>query len=212
MSLPDSRVRLLIIEGQTVFCKALSQVLAGYPDLQMVGMSKTIESADFATTRPTFILVDIDPDPTATDAILDVCRAQAPGVRVCILSSHAKPELMQRCLSAGADGYIVKDTSLAELVAAIKTISEGVPYADPRVSANILRRRSFDHIPDANELSARETAILRLIANGLSNRDIGGKLILSEKTVKNNVSRIFSKLGITARTQAAVHAIRTGIA
>jgi DNA-binding NarL/FixJ family response regulator len=119
---------------------------------------------------------------------------------------------MQRCLAAHASGYIVKDTSLAELATALKAVAAGTPYVDPRVAGAVLRRRALNHEAALDELSGRETEIVRLIAQGLSNRDIGTRLLLSEKTVKNHISRIFDKLHITARTQAAVYAIKTGIA
>jgi len=120
-------------------------------------------------------------------------------------------ELMQRCLAAGAEGYIVKDVTPAELLRAVKMVADGETYVDPRVAGGLLRRRSISNgRPDLDELSVRETEVIRLIAKGLSNKEISGRLNLSEKTVKNHISRIFSKLNICARAQAAVHAIRMG--
>ena len=125
---------------------------------------------------------------------------------------HLSPEMMQRCLSQGAEAYIVKDISPPELVRAIKTVAGGQSYVDPRVAGGLLRRRSQNNgKPDIMDLSAREAEVLKLIAEGLANKQISARLHLSEKTVKNHVSRIFSKLNISARTQAAVHAIRAGI-
>lgn len=119
---------------------------------------------------------------------------------------------MQRCLAAGAEGYIVKDVTPAELLRAVKMVAEGDTYVDPRVAGGLLRRRSISNgRPDLDELSVRETEVVRLIAEGLSNKEISARLGLSEKTVKNHISRIFSKLNICARAQAAVHAIRMGI-
>jgi DNA-binding NarL/FixJ family response regulator len=125
---------------------------------------------------------------------------------------HLSSEMMQRCLSNGAEAYIVKDISPPELLRAIKTVADGQSYVDPRVAGGLLRRRSLNAgKPDIMELSAREAEVLKLIAEGLANKQISARLHLSEKTVKNHVSRIFSKLNISARTQAAVHAIRAGI-
>ncbi len=119
---------------------------------------------------------------------------------------------MQRCLSAGADGYVVKDILPVELIRAVKSVAAGHNYVDPRVAGGVLKRRSGGYGRGAqNELSVRETEIIRLIARGMSNKEISGKLHLSEKTVKNHISRIFAKLNISARTQAAVHAIKTGL-
>jgi DNA-binding NarL/FixJ family response regulator len=123
-----------------------------------------------------------------------------------------QPEIMQRCLAAGAEGYIIKDVTPAELMRAVKMVAGGDAYVDPRVAGGLLRRRSLSNgRPDLDELSVRETEVIRLIAEGLSNKEISARLSLSEKTVKNHISRIFSKLNIYARAQAAVHAIKIGL-
>jgi two-component system, NarL family, response regulator LiaR len=158
------------------------------------------------------VLLDIDDYCNNVEqAFLAAARA-FPKAKLSALSSFANADVMQRCLAARADGYVVKDSSLMELGLAIRSIATGKPYVDPRVAGAILCRRAISPKPTTDELSGRETEIVRLIAQGLSNRDIGERLLLSEKTIKNQISRIFDKLHITARTQAAVYAIRTGIA
>ena len=201
-----------IIERQLLFGKAIAQVLARDPDIVVSGVTGTRETCSFGATKPDIILVDIDNETEDVASLVEYCRNECPTARICLLSIYVQPEVMQRCLSAGADGYIVKDTSIAELTSAVKTLGEGAGYVDPRVAANLLRRRSQTPIPSSSQLSPREADIIRLIAQGLSNRDIGQRLVLSEKTVKNHVSRIFSKLHFTARSQAAVHAVRNGLA
>jgi DNA-binding NarL/FixJ family response regulator len=119
---------------------------------------------------------------------------------------------MQRAFSAGADGYIVKDILPEELIAAVKTMSAGSLYVDPRLVGFILRRHAGVGRREPNELSRREGDVVRLIAAGLSNREISQRLGLSDKTVKNHISHIFSKLDVTARTQVVVYAIRNGLA
>src|ERR1700730_16599912 len=104
-------------------------------------------------------------------------------------------------------GYVRTDIEPTELRRACKTVAEGDAYFDPRVAGVLLRRLQSPQTAQ-DELSLREGEIIRLIAVGLSNKEIGTRLMLSEKTVKNNVSRIFAKLGITTRTHAAVYAIR----
>ena len=144
--------------------------------------------------------------------MIATCKEAAPTAHICILSMNLSAVIMQRCLASGAEAYIVKDISPAELLRAVKTVSEGQSYVDPRVAGGLLKRRSMNGgKPDITELSARESEVLKLIAEGLANKQISARLQLSEKTVKNHVSRIFSKLNISARTQAAVHAIRAGI-
>ena len=110
------------------------------------------------------------------------------------------------------DAYIVKNISPAEVVSALKMVGKGYSYVDPSVAAALLRKRSQnDGKRDSNELSLREMDVLKLIAKGLANKQISARLKLSERTVENHVGRIFAKLKVTARAQAAVHAIRNGI-
>lgn len=210
MSNATNQLRVFIIEKQLLFGTAVAQILSSDPGISVVGLAADRESAHLSSVKPDVVVIDIDTD--EVDATVDLVRAASPDTRICLLSMYSQPEVMQRCLSAGADGYIVKDSSLQELVSAIKAIGEGSSYVDPRVAAALLRRRMPAHMPYTSQLSPRETDIIRLIAQGLSNRDIGRRLVLSEKTVKNHVSRIFSKLHFTARSQAAVHAIRSGLA
>ena len=201
-------LRVLIIEKQMLFAKAVAQVLSADPAIKVVGIAA---SRDTALLAKEVDVVVIDIDTEEIDDVVEHYKNRTPGARICALSAHTQGELMQHCLAAGADAYIVKDSSLQELVAAIKTLGEGSSYVDPRVAASLLRRRGPSNRP-TNELSPREREIIRLIAQGLSNRDIGRRLVLSEKTIKNHVSHIFAKIHCTARSQAAVHAIRIGLA
>jgi DNA-binding NarL/FixJ family response regulator len=201
-------LRVVIIEKQMLFAKAVAQVLSTDPDIKVVGIAADRDNA-LLTKDVDIVIVDIDTE--EIDDVVDLLKSRAPEARICALSAHTQGELMQHCLCAGADAYIVKDSSLQELVAAIKTLGEGSSYVDPRVAASLLRRRGPSKRL-TNELSPREREIIRLIAQGLSNRDIGRRLVLSEKTIKNHVSHIFAKIHCTARSQAAVHAIRIGLA
>jgi DNA-binding NarL/FixJ family response regulator len=199
-----------IIEKQLLFGKAVAQALSLDPQVRVIGISAERDEASFPADQMDVLVVDIDTNDI--DDVVEHFKTRNPAVRICALSMHTQPELLQHCLSAGADAYIVKDSSLQELLTAIKTVGEGSSYVDPRVAASFFRRRRPSNTVAVSQLSPRETDIIRLIAQGLSNRDIGNRLILSEKTVKNHVSHIFSKLHFTARSQAAVHAIRTGLA
>jgi DNA-binding NarL/FixJ family response regulator len=203
-----SPLRVLIIEKQLLFAKAVAEVLSADRDVKVVGIAGGRESTTFAKDVDVAV---IDIDSEEIDDVVEYFKNHSPQTRICALSSHTQGELMQHCLSAGAEAYIVKDSSLQELLTAIKALGEGSSYVDPRVAASLLRRRAPSNRP-SNELSPREREIIRLIAQGLSNRDIGHRLILSEKTIKNHVSHIFAKIHCTARSQAAVHAIRIGLA
>ena len=205
-------IRVFIIEQQLLFGKAVAKVVSDDRCIAVTGIARDRSCRDVKDGQADVIILDVDHDVNDIENGIEDLRKLCPSSKICAMSMYLQPELMQRCLSAGVDGYIVKDTSLQELIAAIKTLAEGSSYVDPRVAAMLLRTRSTPQIPYNAELSPRETDIIRLIAKGLSNRDIGARLILSEKTVKNHISRIFSKLNFTARSQAAVHAIRNGLA
>lgn len=205
-------LRVAVVETQVLFAKALCGIFADDGGFVVVGDYRTPVVELLAAARPDLIVIDLDGQPVDVAATIGACVSSSPGARVCVLSMQLSPEMMQRCLASGAEAYIVKDISPPELVRAVKTVAEGQSYVDPRVAGGLLRRRSQNGgKPDIMELSAREAQVLKLIAEGLANKQISARLHLSEKTVKNHVSRIFSKLNITARTQAAVHAIRAGI-
>jgi DNA-binding NarL/FixJ family response regulator len=208
-----ARYRVAIVESQVLFAKALSAILTEDPDLVVVGEYRTVRANQLAACRPDLVVLDIDGQVDDVAQHITTCAELDSRPNVCVLSIHPLPEIMQRCLSAGAAAYIVKDVSPAEVVSALKMVGMGHSYVDPRVAGGLLRKRNLSGgKPDITELSLRETEVLKLIAEGLANKQISARLSLSEKTVKNHISRIFSKLNISARTQAAVHAIRTGIA
>jgi DNA-binding NarL/FixJ family response regulator len=205
-------LRVAIIESQVLFAKALGAVFAQDPNLVVVGETQTPCAALLASSNPDVIIIDLDGQKEDVGSLLRCCAESAPQARLCVLSVRLCAETMQRCLAAGAEAYIIKDIPPCELVHAIKGVARGQPYVDPRVAGSLLRKRTENGAkPDIMDLSSRETEVLKLIAEGLSNKEISVRLTLSEKTVKNHISRIFSKLEISARVQAAVHAVRAGI-
>jgi DNA-binding NarL/FixJ family response regulator len=204
--------RTLIIERQMLFAKALAQVLAQEPTIEVVGDATNVTEPLLKSSRPNLILFDLDGNDVDFAEMVQFVRGVLPNVKFCALSMHLHPEVMQRCLTAGAEGYIVKDILPAEFVRAVKSVASGETYVDPRIAGKLLRRRSAPgRFNDPCDLSVRETEVVRLIVAGMSNKEISSKLGLSEKTIKNHVSRVFSKFNCTARTQAAVFAIRSGI-
>ncbi|HZY99340.1 MAG TPA: response regulator transcription factor [Candidatus Baltobacteraceae bacterium] len=199
-------IRVLIVNKEVLLAKALAHVLAAEPGIKVAGTvaeSGAVESIAAVDV----IVVDVDAEPP--DEVLARFKSNGETVKVCALSFHAQGELMEHCLVAGIDAYVVKSSPPQELLDAIRTIGGGQSYADPRVAALLLRDR-----PRSNRrvLSAREREVVRLVAQGLTNRQIGGRLILSEKTIKNHVSHILSKLHCKGRSQIAVAAIRIGLA
>jgi DNA-binding NarL/FixJ family response regulator len=204
--------RTLIIESQTLFAKALAQVLTADPAIDVVGDADRISDSLVRALRPDFILIDIDGMEVELAPAIAMSRAIHPNVKVCALSMHLQAEVMQRCLNAGADGYLVKDVSPTEFLRAVKIVAAGESYVDARIAGRLLSKRvTSGRNTDPCDLSTRELEVVALIVAGMSNKEISYSLSLSEKTIKNHVSRIFSKFNCTARTQAAVYAIRSGL-
>jgi len=195
-----------------LFAKALCQVFSQENNIEVVGDAQRVDERAVAKAKPDVVILDLDGAANGLVEDIERCRSSAPGARICALTMRPTPEVMHRCLAAGADAYVIKDIMPGEFIRAVKLVAGGDTYVDPRVAGGWLRRRSAgSRRADLNELSVRETEIIRLIAEGLSNKEISVRLNLSEKTIKNHISRIFSKLNIYARTQAAVHAIRLGL-
>jgi DNA-binding NarL/FixJ family response regulator len=204
--------RVAIVEHQLLFARALGTIFSDDPELDVVGEFRAPSQAELAACAPTIVVLDIDGQGGDVARTIGMCLEIASHPQVCVLSGQASADTMQRCLGAGAAAYVVKDVVPADVINALKIVARGHSYVDPRLAGTLLRGRSRGNEKrPATELSLRETEILKLIAEGFANKQISSRLGLSEKTVKNHISRIFSKLKITARTQAAVHAIREGI-
>jgi DNA-binding NarL/FixJ family response regulator len=145
---------------------------------------------------------------------LEVCRrvhADAPTVRIVVLTSFAEDEDIFGAVSAGAAGYVMKDIAPDVLVGTIRGVAEGQTVLDPVIAQRVIERGRGRVGPDAEALSPREMDVLGLMAEGLTNRQIATRLWISEATVKSHVSHILAKLGRTDRTQAIVFAMRSGL-
>jgi DNA-binding NarL/FixJ family response regulator len=188
----------------------LRNFLSLQPDMVVVGEAATAEEAIAlaATTKPDIVLLDLVlPGMPGIEAVHRL-RAAHPDVRVVVLTSFAGQDQVLPAVRAGVSGYLLKDVGPAELADALRTVHAGGVPLHPRVAATVTQSVAA---PDRDQLTPRETEVLRLVARGLSNRMIGRELALSEKTVKTHVSAILAKLGVADRTQAALHAVRTGL-
>jgi DNA-binding NarL/FixJ family response regulator len=203
-------VRLAIIERSPLIVSALRHVLAHDTAIDIVAAVAEPSDPQLAELRPDVLLIDVDDLTVTIEEALSICERSLPQSRIAALSAQNRPRAMQRVLAANADAYITKDTSPAMLAEIIHTVAAGDSYADPRIAGQLLRRRTT-RSQDVYDLSGRETEIVRLIAEGLSNREIGTRLALSEKTVKNHVSHILAKLKVSARSGVAVYAVRKGL-
>jgi two-component system, NarL family, response regulator DegU len=199
-------LRVVLIIQQGVFRASLCSALEHYTDLEPFGVP-SIPDTSFAT-EPDAAIIDLDFQPENHRELMRRMLTVAPNAKICIIAFRAVPATVRQCLSLGAGGFILKECTLEELYRAIKTVAAGEIAVDPRLAGSLLKGLDPERIPGRTPaLSDREMEVIRLIALGLTNRQIATQLNLSEKTIKNHVSHIFRKLKITARTQAAIHAI-----
>jgi NarL family two-component system response regulator LiaR len=146
------------------------------------------------------------------EAIAEI-KQENPGANILVLTSFAEDKKILAALEAGAMGYVLKDATPAELLKAIRDVSRGESSLDPSVARKVIRRiREPAGGNGAENLTEREVEVLRLVAKGMSNKEIAGKLFVSEPTVRTHVSNILMKLDLPNRTQAALYALRKGIA
>jgi DNA-binding NarL/FixJ family response regulator len=187
------------------------------PDIEVVGTAEDGDEvvAMVAKKEPDLVLMDLKmPVLNGVEATRQI-RTKHPDVKVLVLTTYDDDEWVFDAIKAGASGYLLKDTPRDELVKAIRGTVTGKTYVDPSVAGKVLEQVSSHQTQPAtlitSKLTEREIEVLRLIAKGLSNTDISGRLFLSEGTVRNHVSAILAKLGVSDRTQAAVIAIQHGL-
>ncbi len=226
MTRDNQTIRLLICDDQAIVCEGLRAILEFVPQIEVTGVAHDgLEALDLIrTTSPDLVLMDLKmPRMNGVQATRAI-REQFPHVRVLVLTTFDADDWVLDAIRSGASGYLLKDTPQEDLIKAIIDTVQGRSHIDPQVAGKILDRfaeRVFDPAASTDapaaeqelvgQLSAREREVLRLLASGLSNTEIAQTLFLSEGTVKNYVSALFSKLGVSDRTQAAILAIRAGI-
>jgi DNA-binding NarL/FixJ family response regulator len=212
-------VRVVICDDQTVVREGLAAILGTDPEIQVVGLAGDGREALelVPETRPDVILMDLKMPVMNGVQATQRLRHAYPGVRVLVLTTYANDEWVLDAVRAGAAGYLLKDTRREQLIAAIKGTAEGQSYLDPAIAGKVMQQvaaaptqaRAAGPLPEA--LTEREQEILDLLAQGLSNPEIAQRLHLAPGTVRNYVSGIFQKLGVSDRTQAAVVAIQQGL-
>ena len=198
-------IRVFLVDDHEIVRRGLADLIGAEGDLEVVGEAATKRQAvaRVAATRPDVAVLDLRlPDGSGIDACRDI-RSRHDGVRCLILTAFDDDEATRAAVLAGASGYVLKDIRGDRLVEAIRRTARGesllIPLMADRVGSSPGVREG-----DARDLTMRERQVLDLIARGLTNRQIGERLDLAEKTVKNYVSGVLSKLGMKRRTQAAV--------
>jgi DNA-binding NarL/FixJ family response regulator len=199
-----------IIAKHVLFGSVLRDILSTDPQLQVLGQFQSFGDL-LAVLRPQVVVADLDACDYDPGAQFGSWRSTLPELRICVLSTSLDVDSLQRCLNAMIDGYVVTDIPPDQLKKAVTIVASGGSYIDPRVAKQLLQKREED-ARDTASLTIREKEVLKLLARGATNKQIAGELGIMERTVKHHITNIFAKLNVSARAQAAVHAIKTGLA
>ena len=204
-------IRVFLLDDHEVVRRGLRELLESEEDMAVVGEAGTVEEAylRIPATSPNVAVLDVRlPDGDGIEACREI-RSRHPEIACIMLTSFADDDAVYAAIMAGAAGYVLKQVRGTDLVDGIRRVAGGHSLLDPSVTTRVLER--LRHKDDQDELAAltdQERKILELIAEGLTNRQIGERMYLAEKTVKNYVSNMFAKLGMSRRTEAAAYAAR----
>lgn len=219
----DRPIRILLLDDHEVVRRGLRDLLGAEPDMTVVGEAATAAQAlaRGPALRPDVAVLDVRLPDGDGITICRELRVLIPDVSCLMLTSFDDDDALLDAIMAGAGGYVLKQIKGSDLVSAVRTVAAGESMLDPATTARLMRslrgpEQGGPAAPNATgapvvegvELTDRERDILALVGEGLTNRQIGRRLFLSEKTVKNNISRLLAKLGVERRIQAAVIATR----
>jgi len=212
-------IKILLVDDQPLFREGLRTLLSVHSDFEVVGEAGNGQEAIHLvrSTRPSVVLMDLQMPVLDGVAATRLLHEEQPECRVIVLTTFDDDEMVFDGLRAGAVGYLLKDAPSEKLAEAIRVAARGETFLQPSVAAKVvaefarLTRKNESSSSFREPLSEREVEILRLIANGASNREIADTLFLAEGTVKNHVTNILGKLGVRDRTQAAIKAKDMGL-
>jgi NarL family two-component system response regulator LiaR len=210
------KIRLLIADDHAIVREGLRGLIETESGMQIVAEAENGAEAVrlVGETNPDLILIDlVMPEMDGLQAI-EVIRAKDPEARILVLTSFDEDEKVFAAVKSGAQGYLLKDSSPTDLLQAIRDVHAGLPSMHPTIAHKLMHelQRTSDLPPTTDPLSEREVDVLKLVAQGLPNQEIAETLVLSERTVRTHVSNILSKLHLANRTQAALYALKQGLA
>jgi DNA-binding NarL/FixJ family response regulator len=206
-------VHVFLLDDHEIVRRGLRDLIEAEDDLTVVGDAGTAEEAlrRIPATRPDVAVLDVRlPDGDGVEVCREI-RSSHPEIQCLMLTSFADDEALFAAIMAGAAGYVLKQLRGTDLVDGVRRVGRGESLLDPAVTGRVLDRLRHPVDPEPDELAGlteQERKLLGLIAEGLTNRQIGERMYLAEKTVKNYVSNVLSKLGMSRRTQAAAYAVR----
>jgi NarL family two-component system response regulator LiaR len=209
-------IRILIVDDHAIVREGLRTLIASEPRMELVGEAADgVEAVSLARSlKPDVILMDLlMPRKDGLEAI-DEIKQENPDVSILILTSFAEEDKVFPAIRAGALGYLLKDSSPQQLLQAIHDVSRGESSLHPSIALKLVREISqpSDLPPAKHPLTEREVDVLKLVAQGLTNQEIADRLVISEWTVRTHVRNILGKLHLANRTQAALYALREGLA
>ena len=208
----NSNISVFLLDDHEIVRRGVRELLEAERDITVIGEAGTAESAlaRIPALRPDVAILDVRlPDGDGVSVCREI-KSRLPEVACLMLTSFGDDEALFDAIMAGAAGYVLKQIRGTDLVGAVRTIASGASLLDPRAASRVMQRMR-DQATAEDPLAAltgQERKILELIGEGLTNRQIGERMFLAEKTVKNYVSALFSKLGMERRTQAAAYAAR----
>jgi DNA-binding NarL/FixJ family response regulator len=205
-------IRVFLLDDHEVVRRGVRDLLEAEDDIEIVGEAGTAEEAvgRIPATSPDVAVLDVRlPDGSGVEVCRDV-RSHRPELACIMLTSFADDEALFEAIMAGASGYVLKQVRGSELIDAVRRVASGESLLDPKVTAKVLERlrRGPKEDERLRDLTDQEHKILDLLADGMTNRQIAEEMFLAEKTVKNYVSNLLSKMGMSRRTEAAVYAAR----
>jgi DNA-binding NarL/FixJ family response regulator len=210
------KITILLADDHNVLRQGMAQMIDAQADMKVVAQaSDGSEAVSLARKeRPDIVLMDINmPKMDGVEAARRI-TAELPETSIIVLTMYRRDNYVFEAIKAGASGYLLKETELDELLAAIRAVARGEAVIDPAIASRVLaefrQQPKVEEIPDSR-LSDRDVDILRLVAQGLSNQEIGAQLFISEKTVRNRLSLVFRQLHLKNRTEAALYALRKGL-